>query len=93
MLLPQLKRYGLDESSGALELKISRRGAPPLGGGCIVFKCPTLRCLKPQRITDPGKIKRIRGIAYATRISPLMASRGEEFKKKICSIAVIFRWK
>lgn len=55
--------------------QISKRGAPPLGGGEVYFTCPTVRALKPLQFTDAGQIKRIRGIAYATRVSPQMANR------------------
>ncbi|KAJ3212963.1 rRNA-processing endoribonuclease [Dinochytrium kinnereticum] len=72
--LPNLKRFLPTEE--AIDLKISKRGAPPLGGGEIVFRCPNIRNLKTLQLTDLGRgIKRIRGIAYATRISPLMANR------------------
>jgi RNA 3'-terminal phosphate cyclase-like protein len=69
--LPQLKRFGID---GA-QLKISKRGAPPLGGGEVIFTCPTVRSLSPVQFVEQGEIKRIRGIAYATRMSPQMANR------------------
>ncbi|KAJ3039872.1 rRNA-processing endoribonuclease [Rhizophlyctis rosea] len=72
VLLPQLKRFGIEDN---VELKITKRGAPPLGGGEIHFRCPTIRTLKPCQFTTEGQIKRIRGIAYATRVSPSMANR------------------
>ncbi|KAI9322574.1 RNA 3'-terminal phosphate cyclase [Dichotomocladium elegans] len=72
VLLPQLKRFGID---GNVELKINKRGAPPLGGGEIVFSCCSVRQLKPIQYTDEGRIKRIRGIAYCTRVSPQTANR------------------
>ncbi|KAI9204732.1 RNA 3'-terminal phosphate cyclase domain-containing protein [Polychytrium aggregatum] len=70
--LPQLKHFGIEDG---VELKISKRGAPPLGGGEVTFRCPIVRQLKPVQFVDEGQIKRIRGIAYATRISPQMANR------------------
>ncbi len=70
--LPQLKRYGIADG---LEMRITKRGAAPLGGGEIVFSCPIVKELKPCIFTDEGKIKRIRGIAYATRVSPQIANR------------------
>lgn len=37
---------------------------PPGGGGEVVFSCPVRRFIKPVQLTDPGKVKRIRGMAY-----------------------------
>jgi hypothetical protein len=44
--------------------QISKRGSPPVGGGQIFFTCPVRKTLRPLQSTDPGKIKRIRGLAY-----------------------------
>ncbi|KAG8130585.1 putative RNA 3'-terminal phosphate cyclase-like protein [Naja naja] len=60
--LPLLKRFGIDGEQ--LELKIIRRGMPPKGGGEVIFTCPVKKVLKPIQYIDPGKIKRIRGMAY-----------------------------
>ncbi|XP_006737330.2 RNA 3'-terminal phosphate cyclase-like protein [Leptonychotes weddellii] len=60
--LPLLKQFGIDGES--FELKVVRRGMPPGGGGEVLFSCPVRKVLKPVQLTDPGKIKRIRGIAY-----------------------------
>ncbi|KAH6596470.1 hypothetical protein BASA50_005174 [Batrachochytrium salamandrivorans] len=72
LLLPQLNKFGIEDG---VELKISKRGAAPLGGGEVTFSCPIVRQLKPVQFIDQGYIKRIRGIAYATRMSPQMANR------------------
>ncbi|KAJ3297440.1 rRNA-processing endoribonuclease [Borealophlyctis nickersoniae] len=72
VILPQLKRFGVEDG---LELKITKRGAPPLGGGEVTFRCPNVRALKPVQFVEEGQVKRIRGIAYATRVSPQMANR------------------
>ncbi|GBC04694.1 hypothetical protein RclHR1_05810006 [Rhizophagus clarus] len=70
--LLQLRKFGIEEE---LELKIIKRGSAPLGGGEINFKCPIIRSLKPMQFTDEGRIKRIRGIACSTRVSPQNANR------------------
>ncbi|XP_013917811.1 PREDICTED: RNA 3'-terminal phosphate cyclase-like protein isoform X1 [Thamnophis sirtalis] len=71
--LPLLKRFGIDGEE--LELKIIRRGMPPKGGGEVIFACPVKKVLKPIQYIDPGKIKRIRGMAYSVRVSPQIANR------------------
>ncbi|XP_060702267.1 RNA 3'-terminal phosphate cyclase-like protein [Hemiscyllium ocellatum] len=71
--LPLMKRFGIDGEG--LELKVVRRGMAPRGGGEVMFSCPVRRFLKPIQLTDPGKIKRIRGMAYSVRVSPQMANR------------------
>ncbi|XP_033737643.1 RNA 3'-terminal phosphate cyclase-like protein [Pecten maximus] len=71
--IPVLKRFlGTDEG---LELKITRRGAAPDGGGEVIFSCPCRQKLRPLQFTDPGKIKRIRGVAWAVRVSPVTTNR------------------
>ncbi|KAE8271522.1 hypothetical protein A4X09_0g803 [Tilletia walkeri] len=70
--------------ASALELRIVRRGAAPLGGGEVFFQCPLLPSsgggeaggmLRTINFVDPGRVRRIRGIASAMRVSPQMANR------------------
>ena len=70
--LPHLHLFGVTDG---LELQIKKRGAAPLGGGQITFRCPAVRQLKTLQFTDRGKIKKIRGVAYSTRVSPQFANR------------------
>ena len=60
VLLPQLGKYGVADD---VELKITKRGAPPEGGGQVMFRCGIVRSLRPANFVDEGRIKRIRGIA------------------------------
>lgn len=79
--IPVIKRFiGSDDG---LELKIVRRGAKPKGGGEVTFTCPTKTKLIPINLTDPGKIKRIRGIAYAMRVAPAVCNRLVETAKGV----------
>ncbi|KAF0288258.1 RNA 3'-terminal phosphate cyclase-like protein [Amphibalanus amphitrite] len=80
--LPILRRYLLlaDEQ---LQLKIVRRGMAPGGGGQVFFTCPVQRTLRATQWLDPGKIKRIRGVAYAARVSPAMSSRMVDSAKAV----------
>ena len=43
--------------------QIKKRGAAPLGGGQVIFKCPIVRNLKTLQFLEKGKIKKIRGVA------------------------------
>lgn len=70
--LPLLKNFGIDEG---MELKIKKRGAPPKGGGEVFFRCPIVRQIKSIYLDEEGYIKRIRGLAYCTRVSPQMSNR------------------
>lgn len=70
--LPMLKCVGIDEG---LQLRVNKRGAPPLGGGEIYVTIPVVRQLKPVHWLDAGLVKRIRGVAYSTRCSPQNANR------------------
>uniref|UniRef100_F7A1P3 RNA terminal phosphate cyclase like 1 n=1 Tax=Ornithorhynchus anatinus TaxID=9258 RepID=F7A1P3_ORNAN len=56
---------------------------PPGGGGEVVFSCPVRKMLRPIQLTDPGKIKRIRGMAYSVRVSPQIANRIVESARSI----------
>jgi len=77
--LPVLKRFILDDEG--LEISVKKRGAAPLGGGMVVFRCPVKKALRPVQVTDQGKIKRIRGVAWAVRVSPSVVNRMVEVAK------------
>eukprot|EP01119_Soliformovum_irregulare_P015039 TRINITY_DN4185_c0_g1_i1.p1 TRINITY_DN4185_c0_g1~~TRINITY_DN4185_c0_g1_i1.p1 ORF type:complete len:377 (-),score=38.10 TRINITY_DN4185_c0_g1_i1:545-1675(-) len=78
--LPLLRHFGLLEG---IQLKIEKRGAPPLGGGQIHFTCPVIRELQSVQLTEEGKIRRIRGIAYATRVTPQIPNRVVDSAKAV----------
>ncbi|KAH8833700.1 RNA 3'-terminal phosphate cyclase/enolpyruvate transferase, partial [Flagelloscypha sp. PMI_526] len=78
--LPHLQIFGISEG---LELKIKKRGAPPAGGGEIQFLCPVVKHVKTINFIDPGRVKRIRGIAHAVRVSPQFSNRMIEASRSI----------
>lgn len=73
--IPLLRQFFGVFDEKQLELKIISRGLKPGGGGIVSFKCPVRKVLKPVQLLMPGKVKRIRGIAFATRVSPQIANR------------------
>lgn len=73
--IPLLKRFIGDVEGTKLELKVTARGFKPEGGGQVVLTCPVVRQLQPVQLTDSGKVKRIRGVAVAARVSPQMGNR------------------
>eukprot|EP00933_Yihiella_yeosuensis_P080122 TRINITY_DN93538_c0_g1_i1.p1 TRINITY_DN93538_c0_g1~~TRINITY_DN93538_c0_g1_i1.p1 ORF type:complete len:381 (+),score=47.56 TRINITY_DN93538_c0_g1_i1:67-1209(+) len=70
--LPLLAKFGISEQ---LTFKILKRGAPPEGGGEVLFTCPIVKKLEPVELLNEGKVKRVRGVAYTTRVSPQFAAR------------------
>lgn len=73
--LESIKPFLVVASEDELQIKIISRGLRPDGGGLIVFKCPIRKSLKSVHLIDPGKVKRIRGVAFTARVSPQMANR------------------
>ncbi|KAK0459854.1 18S rRNA biogenesis protein [Desarmillaria tabescens] len=67
-----LSLFGLTDG---VELRIKKRGAAPAGGGEVQFMCPIVKQVKTLNFVEPGKIKRIRGIAHAVRVSPQFSNR------------------
>lgn len=58
-----------------VEINVLSRGLRPDGGGSVNFKSMICRVLKPIQWLDAGKIKRIRGVAFACRVSPQVSNR------------------
>ncbi|KAJ7219391.1 RNA 3'-terminal phosphate cyclase/enolpyruvate transferase [Mycena pura] len=78
--LPHLQLFGI---SDGLELRIKKRGAPPAGGGEVQFLCPIVKQVKTLNFVEPGKIKRIRGVAHAVRVNPQFSNRMIEASRSI----------
>lgn len=66
-----------------VELTIRKRGAAPLGGGEIHFKCPVYKNLKTIQLQNSGMVKRIRGMACSIRVSPAIANRLVDSAKEV----------
>lgn len=73
--IPLLKRFIGDVEGTKLDLKVTARGFKPEGGGSLTFTCPIVRQLQPVQCTEPGKVKRVRGVSVAARVSPQMSNR------------------
>jgi len=76
-LIPLMIKLGIgsDGDHPPPLLKVSQRGAAPMGGGSVDFYCPIVKELKPLELVDFGKVKRIRGTAISCRIPPSSAQR------------------
>jgi RNA 3'-terminal phosphate cyclase-like protein len=73
-----LQLFGVEAS-----LRIVRRGAGTDPGGCAVLSVSNVRKLNAVRITDSGKIKRIRGIAFGSNCSPDLPNRAATAAKGV----------
>ena len=69
--LATLKPFGLE----GLALKVLKRGALPLGGGKVVFDCPITPLLQPITWLEPDRVKRIRGVAFTSKVSTQFGAR------------------
>ena len=72
---PLLKQFFKGADPNEIEIKVVARGLKPKGGGIVSFRCPVRRVLKPIHWLESGKIRRIRGLAFACRVSPQTANR------------------
>lgn len=79
--IPILKKFLSGDNE--VVFTIRKRGAAPLGGGEIHFKCPNSRNLKTIQLEDSGMVKRIRGTACSIRVSPAIANRIIESAKSV----------
>lgn len=79
--LPLMKKFIGDVEGTKLDIKVDARGFKPEGGGRVIFTCPIIRQLSPVQILDDGKVKRVRGVAVAARVSPQTANRMIETSK------------
>ncbi|EFN59839.1 hypothetical protein CHLNCDRAFT_48441 [Chlorella variabilis] len=74
--LPLLRQLtGADDFELKARGGVVRRGAAPLGGGEVLVRLPVVRQLAPVSATDEGMVKRIRGVAFSTRVSPQCSNR------------------
>lgn len=77
MTIPLLKNFGVE-----MDLKTHKKGLLPLGGGQVLFSSENVRELSPVNLMDTGKVKKIRGIAYSTRVTPQTSNRIVDSTKK-----------
>lgn len=66
-----LKPFGVD----GLALKVLKRGAPPLGGGKVVFSCPIVPRVNHVEWVKIARVQRIRGVALSTKVSSQFCAR------------------
>ncbi|EKX45286.1 hypothetical protein GUITHDRAFT_87185 [Guillardia theta CCMP2712] len=78
--MPLLKHFGISEG---LELRVLKRGARPNGGGEVLFRCPVVKTLKPVNLVNIGHVRRVRGVAYASKVSPQVPNRVVDSAKSI----------
>lgn len=70
---PLMARLGME--SDALSISVTKRGLYPLGKGEVEFSCPVLRKVNPVQLVEEGRVKRVRGLAFTSQVSPQFAVR------------------
>ena len=69
VLFPMMKRMGITAHAEILE-----RGFYPIGGGHVRVTLDPIGDIKPLRLDDLGKLKRIRGICFTQHLSDKIGS-------------------
>ncbi|EFP07606.1 hypothetical protein CRE_26461 [Caenorhabditis remanei] len=65
-----------------LDIKIQCRGLKPEGGGVVIFTAPIVKTLRPVKRQQVGKVCKIRGQAYVSKVTPSLAYRMIDAAKK-----------
>uniref|UniRef100_A0A914WZB6 RNA 3'-terminal phosphate cyclase-like protein n=1 Tax=Plectus sambesii TaxID=2011161 RepID=A0A914WZB6_9BILA len=78
--LPVFSKFILDNE--ALDIMLTSRGLMPDGGGLVTFTSPIIKQLRPVQTEKVGKVCKVRGLAYVTKVSPTLASRMIDSAKK-----------
>lgn len=64
---------------------------PPKGGGEVIFISPIKKALNPIQFIDPGKIKRIRGMAYPSlQAGFFLAIVFGYLQSDICAVLIMY---
>lgn len=70
--IPLLQNFGI----WGVQMKVVRRGCAPKGGGAVEISIPCIKgSLKSIQLVEEGLIKRIRGVAFCSKISPTTVMR------------------
>ncbi|CAI5442456.1 unnamed protein product [Caenorhabditis angaria] len=65
-----------------LDIKIQARGLKPEGGGIVTFTAPIVKTLRPVKRQKMGKVCKIRGQAFVSKVTPSLAYRMIDSAKK-----------
>jgi RNA 3'-terminal phosphate cyclase-like protein len=77
---PLLQNFGIYN----IQCKVRKRGVPPKGGGLVEITIPTVKTsLQSIYVIDEGLVKKVRGIAFCTRISPTVMTRVIDACRKV----------
>jgi RNA 3'-terminal phosphate cyclase-like protein len=78
--LPLLKNFGLYN----INCTLKTRGMPPKGGGKVILtSIPVRDTLQSVYLIDEGIIRKVRGLAFCTRISPTIITRVVDSCRKV----------
>lgn len=94
--LPLLRQFGIGTEADEdypPTIRVTKRGASPMGGGTVQFYCPIVKRssgavgvggeIRPIDLTTVGKIKRVRGTVVTCRIPPSSAARAAHAAKGV----------
>ncbi|KAG8345908.1 RNA 3' terminal phosphate cyclase RNA 3' terminal phosphate cyclase (RTC) insert domain [Trypanosoma vivax] len=73
-----LRLFGIE-----CNVRIIRRGVAPGGGGAIELQCKAIRRLASVNATVRGRVRRIRGISFGSRVAPDLSQRAATAAKGV----------
>jgi RNA 3'-terminal phosphate cyclase (ATP) len=82
VLLPNLRRLGYEAS-----VELMKRGFYPKGGGMIKAILNPVKRLEPLVLVDQGKVVKVRGFSFSSRLPPNVTERMSNGAKVILSAA------
>lgn len=73
-----LQLFGVESN-----VRIVRRGGPPGGGGAVVLEVKAVRRLSSATTKERGRVRRVRGIAFACKTAPDLPQRAATAAKGV----------
>lgn len=91
--VPTLQKLGITNAEDAqLSCRIVSRGFGPDSNGCVIFTCPTVKCIPPVELVKEGLVKRVRGVFWSSKMNREFSVRFVESARSILNKCIEDVW-